>query len=421
MLAGLGELHTRFGKLPWSQLFQPAISAARAGVAVDPNWHRISLSKESILAQFPEASRLYLRDGASPFPGTTVQLPELADTYQYLADQGAAAFYRGPLAERLLGSLDGWMTRQDLEDYRVRWRVPLSMDWRGGCVHTVSSPSAGGLQLLQVLGLMERRGGPACSPEQHAHWLAEAMRISFRDRTQSAGDPDFGGPDPGQFLTSEWFEEWSGRLSADSVLSLSGPTLAYASGGTASHVVASPDGGVVVITESINHWFGSFVVPRGTGVLLNNIMDDFTTQAHRPDGFNLAPAPWNLVQAGKRPVSSSTPAVWMLDGRPRLVLGSAGGPRITTSVAQILLNSVWYKMNIQQAVSAPRIHHQWYPDHLEVEPQVPEGLRQSLSRLGHRVQEQACRSHASALECHWDEGFFSGGADFRSFGAARGF
>lgn len=420
-LAGLGELHSRLGRLPWKELFQPAIAAARAGVPVDPNWHRISLSKETILANFPEAARLYLRDGSSPFPGTVVALPELAGTYEYLAEQGASAFYRGPLAERLLDPLQGWITPQDFQDYRVRWRSPLTMDWRGGRLHTVSSPSAGGLQLLQVLGLMERRGGPNASPAENAHWLAEAMRISFRDRTQSAGDPDFGGPDPAHFLTGDWFEEWSARLSADSSLQLSGPTLAYASGGTASHAVASPDGGVVIITESINHWFGSFLVAGGTGVLLNNIMDDFTTHAHRPDGFNLAPAPWNLVQAGKRPVSSSTPTIWMVNGKPRLVLGSAGGPRITTSVAQILLNSVWHKMNIQQAVSAPRLHHQWYPDHLEVEPQVPESLRQALRERGHRVQEHACRSHASALECHWEEGFFSAGADFRSFGAARGF
>ncbi len=421
MLAGLGELHAQFGRLPWKELFQPAIAAARAGVPVDPNWHRISLSKEQIMLNFPEACRLFLRDGSSPFPGTPMPLPDLAATYEYLASEGSGAFYKGALAERILESLQGWMTQQDLDNYRVRWRTPLSMDWRGGRLHTVSSPSAGGLQLLQILGLSERRGDPAASPEDNAHWLAEAMRVSFRDRIQSAGDPEFNGPDPRQYLSDDWFAEWSGRLSADSILQLIGPTLAYASGGTASHVVASADGGVVVITESINHWFGSFLVPPGTGVLLNNIMDDFTTHAHRPDGFNLAPAPWNLVEGGKRPVSSSTPAVWMVNGRPKLVVGSAGGPRITTSVAQILLNRVWHGMNIQQAVSAPRLHHQWYPDHLEVEPQVSESLRQALRARGHRVQEHACRSHASALECHWDDGFFSGGADFRSFGAARGF
>ncbi|MFN8613874.1 MAG: gamma-glutamyltransferase [Vulcanimicrobiota bacterium] len=420
MLAGLGELHARFGRLPWKELFQPAIAAASGGVPVDPNWHRISLSKEPLLAKFPEAARIYLPEGSSPFPGTPVPLPDLAATYEHLAQEGPAAFYKGPLARRLLDCLEGWITQQDLDDYRIRWRQPLAMDWRGGRLHTVSSPSAGGLQLLQILGLMERRGGPDSSAEDNAHWLTEAMRVSFRDRIQVAGDPEFGGPDPGQYLAQDWFEEWSARLSQNAVVPLSGPTLAYASGGTASHVVAAADGGVVVITESINHWFGSFLVPSGTGVLLNNIMDDFTTHAHRPDGFHLAPAPWNLVQAGKRPVSSSTPAMWMQRGKPRLVVGSAGGPRITTSVAQILLNSVWHQMNVQQAVSAPRLHHQWYPDHLEVEPQVPENLRQSMRARGHHVQEHACRSHASALECHWDEGFFSGGADFRSFGAARG-
>ena len=420
MLAGLGELHQQFGRLPWKDLFEPAIAAARRGVPVDPNWYRISLSKERILSGFPEAARLFLRDGASPFPGTAVPLPELAATFEHLAAEGAGAFYRGPLAEKIVASLGGWMTAQDLADYKVRWRTPLSKDWRGGRLHTVSSPSAGGLQLLQVLGLMERRGRPEASAEENAHWLAEAMRISFRDRCQSAGDPDFSGPDPNLYLSSDWFEDWSSQMSADSLLQLMGPTLACASGGTASHAVASADGGVVVITESINHWFGSFLVPPGTGMLLNNIMDDFTTQAHRPDGFNLAPSPWNLVEAGKRPVSSSTPAVWMHEGRPRLVVGSAGGPRITTSVAQILLNSVWHGHNIQQAVTAPRIHHQWFPDHLEVEPQVPQALRTAMSALGHRVQEHACRSHAAAVECHWDEGFFSAGADFRSCGAARG-
>lgn len=425
-VAGLFELHQSLGRLPWAQVLAPAIAIAERGVRVDANWHRISLTKEEALREWPEAARLYLREGRTPFPGTRIEQRELAGTYRQLAEHGPDYFYRGPLAEGIVAVCKGWITAQDLADYRVRWRKPLHMDWCQGQVYTVSAPSAGGLQLLQILGLMQRcsprprSNGSSLSEVDYYHWLAEAMRISFRDRCQSAGDPDFAAPDPSAFLTLDWFDSWVPKLSENSTLQMAGPTLSYSSGGTASHAVATDDGGAVLITESINHWFGSMVVPPGSGVVLNDIMDDFSTHPSRPDQFNLAPGPWNQVQAGKRPVSSSAPAFWMEGGRPRLLVGSAGGPRITTSVAQILLNNSWRGQNVQQAVTSSRIHHQWHPDFLEVEPQVPHSLRESLAERGHRVLERSCRSHAAALECHWQDGFFSGGHDFRSFGAARG-
>ena len=424
-VAGLYELHSRYGRLPWSEVLAPAVACARQGVRVDSNWYRISLTKEAAMAEWPEASRIFLRDGRSPFPGTCLTFEDLAQTYTKLAELGPDYFYRGELAARIVSSLDGWMTAADLENYRVRWRTPLQMGWGSGRVYTVSAPSAGGLQLLQILGLMQRLGsahmGPPRIPEvDFYHWLTESMRISFRERIHCAGDPDFRAPDPVHFLNSEWFDHWLPQISDSSALSLSAPALAYSEGGTASHAVASHDGGGVIMTESVNQWFGSLVVPPGTGVLLNDIMDDFSTGPHKPDQFSLPPSPWNQVEAGKRPASSSAPAIWMENGRPRLLVGSAGGPRITTSVAQILLNLSWNGENVQQAVSRARIHHQWHPDVLEVEPQVPLALREALAGRGHRVMERNCRSHAAALECHWDEGFFSGGNDFRSFGAARG-
>lgn len=414
-LAGLWELHRNFGRLPWSNLLEPTIRRAQSGIKMDANWYRISLAKEAFLQRHPAMRELFLPGGSVPFPGTRVYFPELARTLRLLAEQGPDAFYRGTLTPALVQACQGWLTADDLDAYRPCWREPLAMDWDGGRLFSVGAPSAGGLQLFQILGLMERQDR---SEDNFYHALVEAMRVCFRERGQSVGDPGFGAPPLDRFLTPEWFDGWAGRLSREQILALSGPTVSYAGGGTASHAVATQDGGLVIITESINHWFGSMVVAPGTGLVLNNTMDDFSTHPSRPDHFGLAPSALNQVQAGKRPVSSSSPCILMKDGLPLLAAGSAGGPRITTSVAQILLQRRWRSHNIQQAVSAPRIHHQWYPDHVEVEPLIPETIRAGLRRRGHDVQERYCRSHAAALECHWGDGFFSAGSDYRSFGGA---
>lgn len=419
-IAGLAELHENFGSLPWADLIAPAIERAERGVLVDPNWARIAMLKQEAVARWPEASRIFMPKGRSPRQGDRIIQKDLARSYASLAREGPRGFYEGEVAASLLPSLEGWISARDLANYRVRWREPLTMPWDGGELYTVSSPSAGGMQLLQVLGLMERQGRCSTQGVRFHHRLAEAMRISFRERCEVGGDPDFGAPDPVPFVTPWWFDQWTPLLRDHSRLALSGPVLAYARGGTSSHVVATRDGGVVVMTESINHWFGSLLVPHGTGLVLNNIMDDFSTLPYRPDQFDLVPTALNEVQAGKRPLSSSTPTIWMQNGKPRLLVGSAGGPRITTSVAQILLHSRWNDCNIQQAVTAPRVHHQWHPDHLEVEPQVNSWLREELAELGHVTVERACRSHAAAVECHWDDHYFTGGWDFRAFGAARG-
>ena len=414
-VAGLFEMHSQFGALPWAEVLAPAIQRARKGLKIDPNWHRISLVKEAMILRHPEMTRLYLPGGTSPFPGARLHFPELAQTLEALAREGPEVFYRGYLAERMVAACPGWLTAEDLGSYRPLWREPLSMEWDRGQLYTVGAPSAGGLQLLQILGLMERQDR---QEDNFYHALTESMRITFRERGDSCGDPGFGAPDLGPHLSPDWFDGWARRLDKKTPLPLAGPAVSYGDGGTASHGVATREGGVVMITESVNHWFGSMVVPSQCGFVLNNTMDDFTTHPSRPDGFHIAPSALNRVEAGKRPVSSSCPCMLMVDGRPQVIAGSAGGPRITTSVAQIMLQRRWRAHNIQQAVSASRIHHQWYPDHVEVEPLVPETVRAILRDRGHRVLEFYCRSHAAALECHWDEGFFSGGADYRSFGGA---
>lgn len=419
-IAGLAEMHRQYGCLSWAEIVAPAAEQAARGTEVDPNWHRVTLVKQRKLRRYAEAASIFLHDGRAPFPSEVVHQPELARTYQKLAEEGPEYFYQGELADRIVAALEGWISHEDLATYRPKWRDPVAFNWDGGKVYTLSSPSAGGIQLCQVLGLMQRLGRCDVRGPDFHHWLSESMRISFKERTETVGDPDFGAPDPLGGLEAAWFQSWLKKLRPEARLPLAGPVLAYASsGGTSSHVVATQQRGVVVMTESINHWYGSMVVPQGTGVLLNNIMDDFSTRLHRPDGFGLSPSKLNVVEPGKRPVSSSAPAMYFRRGVPRLVVGSAGGPRITTSVAQILLHCRWGEKNIQQAVNSPRVHHQWFPDRLEVEPQFPLLLREQLSNRGHVITEGNCRSHAAALECHWNKGFFSAGADFRSFGGAR--
>jgi gamma-glutamyltranspeptidase/glutathione hydrolase len=416
-VAGLYQLHQELGQLPWLRLFEPAIELARRGVQVDPNWRRITLMKQQRLRHWPDAARLYLTEQGAPELGERLTFPELAETLRRLSEEGPDYFYRGRLAQQICDCLDHWMGPQDLQDYQPRLREPLLFPWQTGQLYTVSAPSAGGVQLAQILGLVERLG---VEPNQRDHLLAEAMRISFSERGGNLGDPDFGSPDSSLGLSQEWFEHWCSRFHPQRRLDLGLPVLRRPGGGTASHAVATSEG-VMIITESINHWFGSMLVVPGTGLLLNNIMDDFTTHPQQVDQFGVAPSLLNLPMAGKRPVSSSAPCLFMKSGRPRLLLGSAGGPRITTSVAQLLIHSQMDQMNVAQAMAQPRLHHQWCPDFVEVEPQFPQGRREELSRRGHRCEERACRSHACALECHWEQGLFSAAGDWRSFGGAAAF
>ncbi len=436
-VAGLAELLEQHGTLSWKQVLAPSIEQAERGFPCYPNLRRVILGRSEVLTDFPEIARIYVTEtGEGPRPGELVQQPDLAATYRLLAERGPREFYEGELAGRLIGELSaegGVMSLEDLKTYKPVWREPISASYRGREVFTIGPPSGGGIQLLQMLQMVEpfdfspdKAGSALCY-----HLQCEAMRISFADRSSWIADPDFYDVPTAAMIDPARIAELHLLIDPRKAMDLvemppleghvPGGHSRLGQGGTAAFACADSQGGWVVATESINLWFGSMVIPRGTGVVLNNIMDDFSQQPGTPDAFGLVSSRINQVEPHKRPASSSAPALVMENGRPFIAAASAGGPRIATSVFQILMHLLDHGLNVCRAMDAPRVHHQWLPNELAVEKFVPADVRRTLAQLGHRVVEGPARSHGCSIIHSEADGMFYGAGDFRSGGAAHCF
>lgn len=436
-VAGLSQLLEEFGTISWERALQPGIELGRQGIDVYPNLRRVILGRKRIIESFPELARLYLTDsGECPDPGGRLYQKELAATYERLARLGPEEFYKGETAERIVTSINdtgGLFEIGELSDYRVVEREPLMANYRGREFYTLSPPSGGGIQVLQMLKLLEPF---ELSPEDFPsaacyHLQAEAMRLSFADRSSWIADPAYFDVPVAEMLDLERLAELHSGLSRYRAMDLvETPPLERAKpvgdtslgrGGTAAYGVGDSQGGFVLGTESVNLWFGSMVVPPGTGLVLNNVMDDFSRKPGTPDAFGLVSSRVNQVEPGKRPASSSSPVLVMKDGKPVAGLASAGGPRIPTTVLQLAVNLFDHGLNIRQAMDAPRIHHQWLPDELEVEREVAHDVRRRLEEMGHKVVEGPSRSHAVGFVWNEADQCYEGVGDFRSGGAGSGY
>lgn len=436
-IAGLSHLLQEFGTISWERALAPGIELARKGVETYPNLRRVVLGRKDHLECFPEASRLFLgENGSGPLPGQRLVMTDLANTYERMARNGPREFYEGETARLLIAGIKdagGLMTKADLASYSWVERQPLKGAYKGRDIYTIGPPSAGGIQLLQMLHIMEPFGlGPADAGSGLAYHLqAEAMRLSFADRSVWVADPAFFQVPVDGLLDRARLDELHAMVSREQALELFEPPALRAQpspqgvslpgvGGTAAFLAADQSGGFVAATESVNLWFGSMVIPQGTGVVLNDVMDDFSRNPGIPDAFGLVSSRINQVEPGKRPCSSSCPALVFRDGRPVAALASAGGPRIATTVFQLALNLYDHELNIRAALDSPRVHHQWLPNEVSVEWNVPQDVRDTLTRLGHKVVDGPSRSHAVGLVRQEDDGIFYGAGDVRAGGDAVG-
>lgn len=436
-IAGLAHLLEEFGTVSWERALAPGIELARRGVLAYPNLRRVVLGRREHLQTFREAARLFLgEDGHGPVPGQRLVMSDLADTYERLARHGPREFYEGETARLLVAGIEaagGLMTEADMASYRWLERPVLQGRYKERDIYTIGPPSAGGIQLLQMLHILEPFGlGPADLGSSLAYHLqAEAMRVSFADRSIWVADPAFFDVPVDGLLDPARLDELHAMVRRDQTLDLfespplrQRPTPAGASlpgvGGTAAFLTADDRGGFVAATESVNLWFGSMVIPPGTGVILNDVMDDFSRNPGTPDAFGLVSSRINQVEPGKRPSSSSCPTLIFRDGRPVAAIASAGGPRIATTVFQLALNLYDHELNIRQALDSPRVHHQWLPNELAVEWNIPADVRDALTNLGHRVVEGPSRSHAVGLLRDESDGVFYGAGDLRAGGEACG-
>lgn len=388
----------RGGKLSLSDALQAGITHADNGFAIDRLFAKRLARTADAISQFPSTSAIFLKPDGSPFEeGEVVVQKDLANTYRAIATQGASHFYGGEYAKKVEAWMQqngGIITADDFSHYRLAEREPVKSQYRGYEVYGFPPPSSGGVHVAQILNILESFDVKSLSDEDRYHLLAEAMKLAFADRAHWLGDPDYTKVPTG-LMSEVYAKDLAKRVSLERATPVQGhgtPPLSDEAffkqlNRHTTHIsAADKDGNWVAITSTINTSFGSKVVVPGTGVLLNNQMDDFSIKVGEPNAFNLVGAEANSVQAGKRPLSSMSPTVVLKGGQPVLTLGAAGGPTIINQVVQTLVNYIDLAMPLQKAVAAPRLHHQWTPERAIVEGEVPQKVRDSLEARGHEVK-----------------------------------
>jgi gamma-glutamyltranspeptidase/glutathione hydrolase len=394
-VAGLELAHTRYGTKPWATLLAPAIALARDGFAIDADLapEMQQAAERMGKAGFASSARVYLNDDGTPIAaGQTWKQPDLARTLAELAEH-PHSFYDGPLAQRLVQQMQaqgGLWTAQDLAEYRAVVRAPLQFDYLGHQVITMPPPSAGGVVMRQILfasELLDMRKYPYRSAEMF-HMYVEATRRAYADRNAWLGDPEFvklplaGLLDP-EYMRARMQTIDPEHATASSTLGPGKPR--FESPQTTHFSIIDDWGNAVANTYTLNTGFGSKVVLEGTGVLLNNEMDDFASNPGTANTYGLVQDEPNKIEPKKRMLSSMTPTFLVKDGQLRAVLGTPGGPTITTTVVQLVRALIDYGMTLDVAVRAPRVHHQWLPDQVLVEPEIEPAIVQGLEARGHKV------------------------------------
>ncbi len=434
-VAGLYEVHCQYGKLSWKTVMQPAIALADQGFLVSPRMAG-AIARQKTLQQNPAARRIFTHNGKPLQIGETLIQKDLAKTLQAIA-QDPQSFYQGWIAQTIAQDMKangGLLTLQDLQRYRPIWREPVCGSFRMARVCSMPPPSSGGVHLLQMLNMIgdtDLKGWGWHSPDA-LHLLIETMRIAYADRAKYLGDPDFVKVPVAALISPAYAQQRRQEIdmqkarpssqvrSADPAL-LQRLNRSKESGDTSHLSVVDKLGNAVSLTFTVNLSFGAGVVAAGTGIVLNNEMDDFAAAPDVPNAFGLVGGDANAIAPGKTPLSSMTPTIVTENGQLRLVTGSPGGSTIITTVLQIVLNVLVYQMDAQRAVAAPRLHHQWLPDQVMVETFGFDPLTLAeLQRRGHRIQERSGWGNANAI-VGTSEDTLEGAADPRGEGAAYGF
>jgi gamma-glutamyltranspeptidase / glutathione hydrolase len=408
-VAGLSLALEKYGsgKFTLAELLRPAIALARDGFVITddladtlPQWFRR-------LAKWPASAKAFARpDGTSLREGDKLVQPDLAATLSAVAEQGPRGFYQGPVAEKLAHAITeagGVMTSDDLKSYAAVIRTPMRGTYRGYDIVSMPQPSSGGVVLLETLNILEgfSLADMAQGSAPSLHLLIEAMKRGYADRARYLGDPSFVNA-PIAALTSK---DYAARLRAGIDLERATPSTDLQAAAVPPHEgnntthfsVVDGFGNAVANTYTLNFSYGVGLVAEGTGVLLNNELDDFTAAPGASNAFGLVGYEANLPGPGKRPLSSMSPTIVLKDGKPVLVTGSPGGSRIISTVLQVIVNVLDYKMDLAAAVAAPRLHHQWLPDEVRVEPGFPDDVLAALKTLGHRVVESMGYSSANSI------------------------
>ena len=430
-VAGLLLALEKYGTMSRKEVLNPAIELAEKGFIVNEGLARAFKNAFEHFKKFPSTMKYFSKNGEPYKEGDLLIQKDLAKVLKLIRNRGWDGFYKGKVADLIVAEMKrggGIITHEDLEKYQPVIRKPVIGNYRGYEIISMGPPSSGGVCLIELLNILEnfdlKKYGHNSS--YTIHYLVEAMKRVYADRAEYLGDPDFVEIPLDKLLSKEYAKEIASQIdtffatpSSKIVRSVSPPQDGIH---TTHYSVVDKWGNVVSVTTTINSYFGSMVVVDGAGFFLNNEMDDFSAKPGVPNQFGLLGNKANSIQPGKRMLSSMTPTIVLKNGKPFLVLGSPGGSTIITSVLQVILNVIDFGMNIQEAVDAPRVHHQWYPDEVYYEKRgLPLDVIENLKKRGHKlVERHGFQGEVQAILID-ENGIKYGAADPRGYGFAMGY
>lgn len=413
-VAGMEYALKKWGTMPLSKVLEPAIKLADKGFIVSDVLAQTLKEEKSTLGKWSASKAIFFKNGEPLKSGDLLVQKDLAKSLRLIAKQGAKAFYQGEIATKIAKEMQthgGTMTLEDLKAYKVVERQPIIGDYRGYKVVTMPPPSSGGVHLIEILNMLEHYPikEDGVNSAKNIHHMAESMKLAYADRSEYLGDPDFV-KIPVTGLTSKAYANELVKTIDDNKARLSsnikpGKPQPYESDQTTHFSVMDKAGNAAAVTYTLNLNFGSGIVVEGTGILLNNEMDDFSVKPGVPNAFGLVGGTANAIEAKKRPLSSMTPTIVMKNNKPWLVTGSPGGARIITTVLQSVVNTIDHEMNPAEAIITPRVHHQWLPDELRVEAGISPDTIKLLQDKGHKVVTKAPMGRIQIIQAD-DSGFY---------------
>ena len=405
-VSGLEYARKKYGTMTRAALIGPAIKLAEDGFALEQGDIDMLAAATEDLRRFPATAKIFLNKGQPFSTGQRLVQPDLADTLRLVRNRGVDGFYRGKTAAAIVKASragGGIIDREDLERYKIRQLPPVECDYRGYHVISAPPPSSGGVAICEMLNILE--GYPlrelGWGSAQALHYEIEAMRHAFVDRNSLIGDPDFVNNPIRELTDKSYAAKIRNEIKPDraAISSEIRQGVAPHEGSNTTHFSIIDDAGnAVSMTYTLNDWFGAKVVATGTGVLMNDEMDDFIPNPGVANAYGSIQGNANAIAPGKTPLSSMSPTIITRDGKPVLILGTPGGSRIITTVLQTILNVVDFQMNIQEAVDAPRIHHQWLPDMTKTEPYaLSSDTRRTMESMGYRFENSEPANHVDAI------------------------
>ncbi|MFT2188353.1 gamma-glutamyltransferase [Pseudomonas putida] len=391
---GLWEAHQKFGKLPWSELLTPAIGYAKNGFKVAEKQYQY---RNDAQGMFKTATNFNDYFGNMKV-GELFKQPEMAQTLERIADKGVSEFYQGKTADLLVAQMQadkGLITKDDLKDYKAVWREPMAVSWRGNVVYTAPPPSSGGVALAQLLGIKEDRAadfkGVAHNSAQYIHLLAEIEKRVFADRADYLGDPAFTKVPVDQLVAKDYLAKRAAQVNPKAISETDKVKPGLEPHQTTHFSIIDKQGNAVSNTYTLNLDYGSGVVVKGAGFLLNDEMDDFSAKPGAANAFGVVGGDANAIEPGKRMLSSMSPSLMTRDGKVELVIGTPGGSRIFTSIFQVMNNLYDYGMPLDKAVAAQRVHHQLLPkDTIYFDSYAPltGPVADELKKMGYVLEDQ---------------------------------